>query len=186
MKRVGCLLLLLLVLTGCSGKNMELERGLALRSRLLSGQGCSFDITVTADYGDELYSFTMNCQGDSKGNLTFCVIEPESIAGITGTVSEEGGKLTFDDAALEFSLMADGQLSPVSAPWIFLRTLRSGYLTSAGVEDSLLRLTIDDSYEDDALQLDIWLDELDIPIRGEVLYADRRILSMDVSNFQIQ
>ena len=63
--------------------------------------------------------------------------------------------------------------------------MRSGYLTSAGMEGDLLRLTIDDSYEEDALTLDIWLNEQDIPIRAEILYDGRRILTLEIENFQI-
>ena len=81
--------------------------------------------------------------------------------------------------------MADDQISPISAPWILLKTLRSGYLRAAGMEEGYLRLTIDDTYEEDALQLDIWLGEGDLPVRCEMLYGDRRILSLNVSNFQI-
>ena len=186
MKRLGGLLLLFLFLTGCSDGNQEMERAMTLRSRLLSAQGCSFDADITADYGDKVHTFSMSCQGNNKGDLSFTVTGPETISGITGILSQDGGKLTFDDTALHFELLADKQLSPVSGPWVLLKTLRSGYLTSAGMEEELLRLTIDDSYEDDALQLDIWLNLEDIPIRAEVLYADRRILSMDITNFQIQ
>lgn len=183
MKRAAVLVFLVVMLSGCSSGNKELERGMALRDRLLSGQGCSFDAEVTADYGDKLYDFSMACQGDAQGNLSFTVTAPETIAGITGTVSDSGGKLTFDDTALHFELMADDQLSPVSAPWIFLKTLRSGYLTSAGMDGEQLRLTIDDSYEEDALQLDIWLDGNDVPVRAEILYDGRRILSLSIKNF---
>ena len=118
--------------------------------------------------------------------MTFEVVQPQSIAGITGTITGEGGFLTFDDVALHFDLLADDTVTPVSAPWIFLKTLRGGYLTSAGEEDGLLRVTIDDSYEEDALQLDIWLDEKNAPVRGEILYGGRRILSLSVTDFTIQ
>lgn len=184
MKRFACLLLLLFF-TGCTGKTGEIERGLALRSRILSAESCSFEAEVTADYGDKVHSFTLFCVGNGKGDLSFEVKEPESIAGITGKIDNQGGKLTFDDTVLHFDLMTDDQISPISAPWIFLKTLRSGYLCSAGMEDEYLRLTIDDTYEEDALQLDIWLGEGDIPVRCEMLYGDRRILSLNVSNFQI-
>lgn len=185
MKRLGWLLILL-VLTGCAGAASGIERGMALRSRLLQADGCSFDAEVTADYGDKLYMFSLTCEADASGTIAFTVTEPESIAGITGTVGKEGGRLTFEDTALQFDLMADDQISPVSAPWVFLKTLRSGYLTSACEEDGFLRLTVDDSYEDDALQLDIWLEDGDIPIRAEMLYDDRRIVSMDVKSFQLR
>ena len=157
-----------------------------LRSQLLSARECTFDAEITADYGDKICSFSMNCIGNSDGSLLFTVTAPETIAGITGSVSEEGGKLTFDDTVLQFPLLADDQLSPVSAPWIFYHTLRNGYLTSAGMEDGQLRLSIDDSFRDDALHLDIWLNEADIPIRSEILHENTRILTLTVENFQIQ
>ena len=178
-------MLVLYFLTGCSGASKEIERGMALRSKLLKAASCTFDAEITADYGDKLYQFSMACQGDAQGNVTFTVTAPESIAGITGRIAHGEGRLTFDDAALQFDLMADGQVTPVSAPWILLKTLRSGCLTAAGVEGDLLRLTIDDSYDDDALYLDIWLDPGDVPVRGEILYDGRRILSLSVTNFVI-
>ena len=126
----------------------------------------------------------MDCQCDSQGDLTFAVTAPETITGITGKVSDAGGKLTFDDTALQFDLMAEEQVTPVSAPWILMKTLRSGYITSAGMDGGRLRLTIDDSYEDDALHLDIWLGEDDCPEDAEILYKERRILSLKVTNFE--
>ena len=185
MKKLSVLLIVLLFLGGCSGKQEELERAMTLRAKLLASE-CSFDAKITADYGDKLYVFAMTCQGDSRGNLTFTVTEPESIAGITGILSQDGGKLTFDDTALAFPLMADDQLTPVSAPWILLKTLRGGYLTSANMEGELLHLTIDDSYEEDALQLDIWLDGQNHPVQADILYDGRRILTVQVSNFTLQ
>lgn len=185
MKRAAALVCILILLSGCSSKNTELERGMALRSKLLSAEKVSFDAQIQADYGDKLHTFSMSCETDSLGNLSFTVTAPETISGITGSISQEGGKLTFDDVALQFDLMADDQLSPISAPWILMKTLRSGYLTSGCTEEEQVRLTIDDSYEDDALQLDIWLDGGDLPSRAEILYDGRKILSLSVSNFQI-
>ena len=184
MKKGLVLLFLAVIFTGCSAES-ELEQALAFRDKLLSGTGCSFTVKVTADYGDELYEFNMDCQGDNLGNVSFCVTAPETISGITGTMAESGGKLTFDDTALQFDLMADDALSPVSAPWLLVKTLRSGYITSACTEGDLLHLSIDDSYDDDALRLDIWFDAGGSPIRGEVLHDGLRILTMEIENFQI-
>lgn len=185
MKKMGALILGFLFLTGCGKASTEIERGMQLRSKLLQSSQCSFDAEITADYGDKVHIFSMACQADGKGDIRFTVLEPESIAGITGTVNGDGGHLTFDDTALHFDLLADDQLSPVSAPWILLKTLRSGCLTSACTEEEVIRLTIDDSYDDDALNLDIWLDQQDLPARGEILYDGKRILSVTVKNFAI-
>ena len=174
----------LLLLGGCKGPEGELDRAMALRAKLLASS-VSFDAGIRADYGDKVHSFSVYCEGDSQGNLGFWVTAPETIADITGRIDGGEGKLTFRDTALAFPLLAEDQLSPVSSPWIFYQTLRSGYLTSAGMEGDLLRLTIDDSYEEDALTLDIWLNGQDIPIRAEILYDGRRILTLEIENFQI-
>jgi hypothetical protein len=156
-----------------------------LRAKLLGSGGCSFRAKVTADYSDKVHSFTMDCQTDLKGDLSFSVIAPDSVAGIQGVISGAEGKLTFEDTVLAFPLLAEEQLSPVSSPWMFLKCLRGGYLTSAGMDGELLRLTIDDRYEEKAITLDIWLDSTDTPVRAEFCWEGRRILTMQISNFQI-
>lgn len=183
MKKLVSMLMLLALLTGCAGENEALDRAMALRAKLLAAAGCSFDAVITADYGDKTHRFAVSCTADGKGNVTFTVTEPETISGITGTVSGEGGELTFDETALAFPLLADGQVTPVSGPWLFMKTLRGGYVRSCGTEGQLLRLSVDDSYREDALHLDIWLGEADLPTRCEIVYDDRRILSLEVSNF---
>lgn len=184
MKRVIAIFLLAVLLTGCAGGG-DMDRAMAFRAKLLAGQGVSFDTKITADYGDKFYTFAVHCETDAQGNLTFAVREPETIAGITGSVTQGNGKLTFDGNALAFDTMADGQLSPVSGPWVLMKSLRSGYLTSCAEEGENLRLAVDDSYADDALHLDVWLDAADLPIRGEIFWQGRRILSMDIENFTI-
>ena len=160
-----------------------MDRAISIRSKMLNGNGCSFNAVITADYSETVTTFTLSCQFDSNGNMSFSVIEPTSIAGITGKVSEDGGALTFDDAVLGFSLLADGQLSPVSAPWILIKTLRTGYLKACNTYDLGLHMIIDDSYEENALQLDIWTDTDDLPNQAEIVYDGRRILSIEIRNF---
>ena len=46
-------------------------------------------------------------------------------------------------------------------------------------------MTIHDSFEEDSLTLDVWLDGEDAPVRGEILHGGRRIVTMDVKNFTI-
>ena len=185
MKKLGLCLLAVLVLCGCAQEPKEIRQGMDLRSKLLKASGFSFEAEITADYGDKLHRFSMNCLADEKGDVTFAVTAPETLAGITGTISSEGGALTFDDVALHVELLTEEQLSPVSAPWILVKTLRSGYLTAACREEEGLRLTIDDSYEEEALTLDIWLDEGDLPSRAEILYDGRRILTLAVKNAEL-
>ena len=174
----------MVLLTGCMGNNKALDSMMDLRADLLSG-ACSFHTEVTADYGDMMYTFGMDCEGDSQGNLGFRVTEPDTIGGIEGKISAKEGKLTFDDTVLTFPLLADDQVTSVSAPYLLLKTLRGGYVRSTGEEGELVRVIVDDSYEEDALQLDIWLDGEKKPVHAEIVYDGRRILSMDIKDFRI-
>lgn len=186
MKKLAAVVLLAVMLTGCFSAKSELDRAMALRTKLLSAKGCSFEAEVTADYGDMLYSFGALCRSGEKGALEFELTSPESIAGICGRIANAKGEITFDDVAVAFPLMADGLLSPASGPWIFLKTLRGGYITAAGSEGELLHLNINDSYRDDALELDIWLDGEDNPVRAEICSEGRRYLSMNIKDFRME
>ena len=183
MKRIWALCAVMLLLTGCAGQNDPLAPGLALREQLLGAAGCGFTAEVTADYGDKTYTFTMDCTGDGDGNMEFTVTAPDTIQGIRGVVSGDGGRLTFDGKALAFSLLADGEVTPVSAPWLLLRALRGGYLRSGGTSGEMYCLTVDDSYQEDALRLEVWLDGQNLPVRAEAVWQGRRILSISVENF---
>ena len=184
MKRILAMVLAVVLLSGCGGTDTGMKKAMELREMLLSAQSCSFDTDISADFGDKTYSFSMKCVFDREGNMSFTVTAPETIAGITGSVSYAGGKLTFDESALAFSLLADGELSPVSAPWLVIKTLRGGYLTACGTEGELLRLTIDDSYEEDAMQSDIWVKDY-APQYAEVVWQGRRILTLSIENFRL-
>ena len=185
MGRLASLVLICFLLSGCLGESNSLDTGMELRSKLLKAEKVSFQMDISADHGDTMDLFSMDCSTDRDGKISFTVTAPDTIAGITGQITGERGALTFDDTALYFPLVAQECLSPVTAPWILMKTLRSGYLRSVGLEDQQIRLTIDDSYEDDALQVDIWLDEQNLPHRAEVLCEGRLILSLAVRDFEI-
>lgn len=180
------MVLCMILLTGCTGEPKEMGQALSFRKALLEAGGCCFDAEITADYGDSLYTFGLSCQADQQGNVVFTVQTPETISGISGKIASGKAWLTFDDKALEFSPLVDGQVTPVGAPWLLLHALRSGYIASAGYEDELLRLTIEDSFRDSPLHVDVWLEKGDTPCRGEILYKGVRILSLAVANYQMQ
>ncbi len=183
MKRMLAITIILLLCCGCSRVDSQMNRALALRERILNSEGCTFTTNITSDYGDRIYTFSMDCRADASGAVDFTVTAPETISGICGVLTEGEGKLTFDDQALFFEMLADGQVSPVSAPWLFMNTLIGGYIKACGREDRGLLIQIDDSYKEKALQLNIRTDQNDLPVSAEIFWQGMRIVSMDVENF---
>ena len=182
MKRFVPLLMVLLLLNGCSGTQKPIDKAMSFRSRLLQSNGCSFVAVVTADYFEKKQVFKLQCSCDAGGNVRFEVLEPTSIAGITGTIDGQGGKLTFDEHALLFSLMAESRISPVSGPWIMLQAMRSGYIRGCADTNDALTIHIDDTLGQDTLQLVLGINTEKL-VSADIFYHQRRILAIQIEDF---
>lgn len=183
MKRILAVLFCCVFLIGCDSGEAALDDAMELRQKLTDSMGYSFDCVITADYSDRIYSFALQCSFDGQGNMKFSVTEPESISGITGKMDTKGGNLTFDDQVLMFPMLADGYLSPVSAPWLLMQTLRGGYIHSAVKTESGCCIVYHDTFAEEPLQMDVWLDASENPNGAEILWKGRRILTVTVTNF---
>jgi len=182
--KLTAVLCLILMLSGCGSKEDGLSRAIALRSRILSCNGCSFSVTVAADYGEKIYTFSAKCETNKNGDLSFEVTAPATIAGICGKITGTGGTISFDDTVLAFPTIADGQITPVTAPWLFMKTLRGGYLKSCSLIDGGISIAIDDSYSAEAFQLCINTNR-DMPSSAEIFWRNRRILTLMIEDFAI-
>ena len=183
MKRLLVSCFLLLFFCGCNTTNTQMDESLSLRQRLLKSQGCKFTADISADYQESLYRFSLECAADANGHINFTVLQPDSISNIKGSISKQGGKLTFEDKVLAFPLLADGVLSPVSGPWIFLHAMRSGYIQSCGSDAEGLRISINDTYSAEVISVEIYLNQDNEFRFAEVFWQGRRIMSIEIKDF---
>ena len=180
MKRI--LPLFLVFLLGCSGPDPAMETALDLRSRCLASPAVRFRAEIRADYITGFEEFTLDCETSPDGTVAFRVAHPEEIADICGTVRQDEGTVEFDGAVLAYPLMAQGRLSPLGGPWVVMKAIRSGCIIAAGQEGELTRVTIDDSYADNALTVDVWLRDGQV-IQAEVAWEGLRCLVMTFDDF---
>ena len=183
MKRLLTLILCTFIFVGCNKVGDNMDRAIAFRQTLLQQNGCRFTCDLTADYGNILYSFSLECEADKEGTIAFTVSSPESISGITGVISATGGKITFDNSVLGFPILSENLPTPLGGPWIFMTALRSGYIRTSDDVGGKLSLTIADTYEEDAILMLIDFDEEDVPVYCELIWQGRRILSMEIKSF---
>ena len=159
-----------------------LDLAISFRESLIAANGCTFKATVTADYQNVCYTFSMNCKMDKSGTVTFEVVEPDSIQGITGCISSVEGKLIFDDQVLLFPTLLEGQVTPVCAPWLFINALRSGYIKGCSKEIDGCSLQVNDSYAENAMLLDVRIAD-GVPAFCEIIWNNRRVMTLDVEDF---
>lgn len=185
MKFFVTVILVFSMLCGCTAKDNPLEQTTALREELLEAEGCTFQATITADYESAIHTFAVSCSVDTVGTLNFTVTEPDTISGITGYISDDDASITFDDKVLAFQMLADGQISPISTPWLFLKALRGGYISGCSANNAGLCIYIDDSFREYPLQIEVYADVNTIPYHVDFIWQNRRILSLDIQDFVI-
>lgn len=185
MKRVFALLLSIVLLSGCKSEDDLIGQVVDLRASIAGCTECNFSAVITADYGEATYTFGMNCCYDGGGDMKLSVTAPESISGITAQISQGTGKLIFDDQALVFEMIADGQISPICGPWLVMEALCSGYISICGTDGEYIRAQIDDSFAGAQFHVDIWINTDKQPVRAEIVWQGRRILSIDINEFVI-
>lgn len=180
-RRLAAFTAALLLLCGCGSGNDAMQQALDFRTNLLSASGCTFSCDVTADVGGAVYEFSMDC-AYSDGQGSFTVTAPESIAGIGATVDDDGATLHFDDVALTLGEMAEGRLAPLGVPWLLGSAWQSDYISAAGTENGLCRVTILKGYDDDEITVDTYLAE-GVPVCAEASVGGKRVLTVEISDF---
>ena len=182
-KKIAALVLMLVMLTGC-GKEEPTQRAVNLRTALLSAQGCSFTAHVRADYGERIYDFSLDADY-SPEKTTLTVTAPEEIAGISAITDKSGTSLQYDGMELAMGKLANGIVSPILIPWILGQCWTGEYISCAGRDGELYRVTYLKGYDEEELQVDTWLDGDDIPVYAEIFHQDARCITVQIENFQM-
>lgn len=185
MRRILVLLALAaLLLSGCGGTENLLTPAIEFRASLVQAGGCSFTAKVTADDGEAVEEFTLRCASDEMGAVRFEVAAPQTLAGITATVSADGGTITYDGMAMDFGLLANGNVIPAAAPALVVCCWRQEYLAAAGADETGYRATYEKGFDEKRLVVDCWF-ENGIPIYAEVCYNNQRVLKLELSDFKL-
>lgn len=170
-------------MTGCSPKNDAMQQALDFRTALLEAGGCTFQADLTAHYEDKAYAFSLDCTYDQEG-AELTILEPQTLAGISATVSKDGTELEYDGVSLALGDLAGGNLAPMALPWLLGSGWTGGYIAAAGEDGDLSRLTYKLGYDRQELTLDTWLDGESCPVRCEVSYEGQMLLEADLSHFE--
>lgn len=184
-RRLIVVVCLFLLLAGCGGSRREpTQQALDFRNAMMEADACSFTARVTADFGEQVYGFTLACT-HADGSTKLEVTEPEAIAGIKAVVAGRDACLEFDGVSLELGLLADGRISAVAAPWLLCQCWEGEYIAYAGADAEEQRVTYLRGYEDDQVTVDTWFRD-QVPTYAEVVYDNTRCLTVEITDFMMQ
>lgn len=130
-----CVLMIMLALSACGGAGTDdpQQQALALRAAYLAAEGCTAKLTVTADYGQRVYTYGVDVVV-AGGESVLTVTGPKELAGITARVTGGESQLEYDGAVLETGPLSSDGLTPLSAVPALLDCARSGFIASCGME----------------------------------------------------
>lgn len=184
MRRLFAVLMLCVLLFGCTSEESVLASAIEFRAALVQAGGCSFCAEIEADFGNHIETFTADCDFSTDGTARLTLLAPETLAGITAAVTDSGGKITYDGMAVDFGMLANGNVIPAAAPALTALCWCREYISAAGWEDDIYRVTYEKDFDEKRLLIDTFFKN-DLPICAEVCYNNQRILKLNISDYTL-
>ena len=191
---VMCVLMISLLLSGCQAagdtKGPQ-EQALVIRGEYLDSAGCKAKMDVTADYGQRVYTYTLDVSVTQEETV-LTVAAPQELAGITARMNGEGSRLEYDGAMLETGLLDEDGLTPLSAVPVLLESARSGFMDSCtlerlGEQETLRVLCRDpECSAGQGRETTLWFHaQTHALVRGEIAVDGYRVLLCDFLQFSL-
>ena len=158
----------LLVLCGC-GAASPMETAEEIKTELGGYSALTLTANITASYENCVYDFKIKCAKEA-GELEIEILKPESLAGITARLEEDGFTLSYDGVEMSTGKLTEEGLSPAGALPVLIEQWTEGYASGAVYETRGDReaLALDTNITDTVKQR-TWFDrETHLPIYSEI------------------
>ena len=160
-----------------------MQQALQLRTELLQAGGCRYAADVSVNYDDVRFDFSLDCVCGADGAARMTIRAPQTLAGIAAELSASSARVEFEDTAVAFGLMADGNLAPMQLPQLLVQALCADYIEAAGREGDAVRVTYLHGYGEKELTVDVWLSGALMPDYAEVSYQGQMLAAMTITDF---
>ncbi len=184
-RRLGVFLCVLL-LSGCAARQDAVQEAMDFRVRLLEAKACRFSAAVTADFGERVCDFSLDCvYAPQENEASLTVTAPDSIAGITATVAGGEAEVAFDGLRLELGTLPGGRAVPLQLPRILGDAWAYGYIESEAEIPGGHLVTWRAGSGDEELLVYTWFDEQRVPTEAVVYCGSVRVLGAELRGFSL-
>lgn len=182
--KIAVPMLLLLLLCACGARETSAQTPVRFRTSLTQAGGCDFVAAVTADYGDYIRQFTINC--DCEPGKTECTVqEPEYASGITAAVSGEEASVRFGDTVLAVEEFSSRKISPVAAPYISERAWSEGYISATGMDGEMETVEYTLGYGSDQLTVITYFSG-QVPVLSAISDGKADLITCKITDFSLK
>ena len=194
-KGLVCVLMMTLLLTGCSGKGDSAQQeGVLVRSRYRDMDTWQGTFDLQANYGERVYQFTVELGGSREEGTALTVTQPELLAGITARITSQGeGVLEYQGTGRSLGVLDEGGLTPMSALPTLIEAVGEGYIDRCAWrtqgEEKLLEVVCRDPTVEagEGTEYVLTFDpETYALVGGEVQVAGETVLTVTCSNFTME
>lgn len=179
---IAVALMMTMCLTACRGADNEAEKeAIRKRTDLLSAGGCRLTAEVTADYGERVYEYTLECDYAYQGKSDIKVIKPEIVEGLSATMEYGNTMLSFDGLSIDTGILAEPELTPLGAVIMMADAWSAGYISGTCFEAAddieCLYVSYLVGYDNDELEYRTWFDKASLkPVKGEIISDGRAVI----------
>ncbi len=177
-------MLCLLLLCACGAGNTSAQTPIAFRTSLNEAVECSFSVSVTADYGEHIREFLLDCHADPD-SASLMVVEPEVARGITAEVSGEDARVSFDGTVLAVEDFSTRRISPMAAPYILSEAWRGGYISATGMDGEYETATYLLGYGTEELTVTTYFSG-GIPVRAEISDGEAVLIFCGITDLSME
>ena len=182
---------LCLALAACGGGATGAEQlALDIRGEYLAMEGCTAQLTVTADYGQRVYEYGLDLSYRREGESVLTVTSPDAVAGVTARQKDGSGYLEYDGVWVETGPLDESGMSPMEAVPVLLRYATEGFIAECAMEETgegqVLRVICRDpeAKAGEGQECSLWFDpDSHALIRGELSQDGFTVIQCVFSGF---
>ena len=183
--KIAVPMMLLLLLCACGAANTTAQTPVRFRTALTEAGACQFALDLTANYGDSIRQFTLDCQGQPGGETRLTILDPEIAQGITATVSGADANVSYDEAMLGVADFPTRPISPMATPYLLVTAWTEGYINALGKEGDLEEVHYLLGYGGRQVDVTTWFQE-ELPVRAELTDGQQVLVSCEIRDFLLR